>query len=96
MPFFLVHQPVILAVAFVVVQWHAGIAAKLAAVLAGSLVMSCHSRSHSAGSRMSRFSSGSSSAEPFLHPPGRGCTAGRSAYDRQDGRPWGTARVGAL
>jgi peptidoglycan/LPS O-acetylase OafA/YrhL len=40
MPFFLVHQPVILAVAFAVVQWPAGIALKLAAVLAGSLVVS--------------------------------------------------------
>jgi glucan biosynthesis protein C len=38
MPFFLVHQPVILAVAFVVVQWDAGTDAKLAAVFATSLV----------------------------------------------------------
>jgi peptidoglycan/LPS O-acetylase OafA/YrhL len=40
MPFFLVHQPVILAVAYVVVQWHAGIAVKLPAVLGISLILS--------------------------------------------------------
>jgi glucans biosynthesis protein C len=40
MPFFLVHQPVILAVAFVVVQWQAGIAVKLPALLASSLLVS--------------------------------------------------------
>jgi glucans biosynthesis protein C len=40
MPFFLVHQPVILAVGFVVVGWHAGIAVKLPTVLASSLALS--------------------------------------------------------
>jgi peptidoglycan/LPS O-acetylase OafA/YrhL len=40
MPFFLVHQPVILAVAFFVVQWPTGIAVKLPAVLGSSLVIS--------------------------------------------------------
>jgi peptidoglycan/LPS O-acetylase OafA/YrhL len=40
MPFFLVHQPVILAIAFVVVQWQAGIAVKLPVLLATSLVVS--------------------------------------------------------
>lgn len=39
MPFFAVHQPVILAIAFVVVQWQAGIAVKLPALLASSLVV---------------------------------------------------------
>ncbi len=39
MPFFLVHQPVILAVAFFVVQWDAGIAVKLPAVLASSFLV---------------------------------------------------------
>jgi hypothetical protein len=40
MPFFLVHQPVILAVAFFVVQWDASIVLKLAAVLSSSLLVS--------------------------------------------------------
>ncbi|SRR6266545_1075755 len=40
MPFFLVHQPVILAIAFFVVRWDAGIALKLPAVLASSFVAS--------------------------------------------------------
>lgn len=40
MPFFLVHQPVILAVAFLVVQWQAAIAVELLAVLSASLVIS--------------------------------------------------------
>jgi hypothetical protein len=33
MPFFLVHQPVILALAFFVVTWHAGIPVKLPVLL---------------------------------------------------------------
>jgi len=40
MPFFVVHQPVIVAVAFLVVQWHAGIGVKLVAVLTISFVIS--------------------------------------------------------
>lgn len=40
MPFFLIHQPVILAVAFVVVDWHATIAVKLPVLLAISLAVS--------------------------------------------------------
>lgn len=40
MPFFLIHQPVILAVAFVVVDWHTAIAVKLPMLLAISLVVS--------------------------------------------------------
>jgi peptidoglycan/LPS O-acetylase OafA/YrhL len=40
MPFFLVHQPVILAIAFFVVRWDAGIPAKWAVVVLGSFVLS--------------------------------------------------------
>jgi peptidoglycan/LPS O-acetylase OafA/YrhL len=40
MPFFLVHQPVILTAAFFVVQWDASIALKLPTVLSSSLVVS--------------------------------------------------------
>jgi glucans biosynthesis protein C len=40
MPFFIVHQPVILLVAFYVVQWDVGIAGKLAVVLIVSLLVS--------------------------------------------------------
>ena len=40
MPFFVVHQPVIVAVAFVVVRWNAGIGAKLLAVFVVSLAIS--------------------------------------------------------
>jgi glucans biosynthesis protein C len=39
LPFHVLHQPVILLVAFVVVQWSAGIPVKLAVVLAGSLAV---------------------------------------------------------
>jgi peptidoglycan/LPS O-acetylase OafA/YrhL len=39
MPFFLIHQPVILAVAFFVVRWNSGIAVKLPAVLTISLAI---------------------------------------------------------
>ncbi len=38
LPFFLVHQPVIVAIAFYVVQWQAGIPVKLVTVVLGSLV----------------------------------------------------------
>lgn len=37
LPFFVLHQPVIMAVAFFVVQWQASIAAKLVTVVVGSL-----------------------------------------------------------
>jgi glucan biosynthesis protein C len=40
MPFFLVHQPVILSIAFFVVRWDAGIPAKWAVVVLGSFVLS--------------------------------------------------------
>jgi len=40
MPFFLVHQPVILAIAFFVVRWDAGIGVKWAVVVLGSFVLS--------------------------------------------------------
>jgi len=39
LPFFVLHQPVIMAVAFFVVQWNAGIPVKLVAVVAGSFVV---------------------------------------------------------
>ena len=39
MPFFVVHQPVIVAVAFVVVGWDAGIGAKLLAVIVVSVAL---------------------------------------------------------
>jgi glucan biosynthesis protein C len=38
-PFYVLHQPVILVVAFVVVQWSAAIPVKLAVVLAGSFAV---------------------------------------------------------
>ena len=40
MPFFVVHQPVIVAVAFVVVRWQASIGVKLVAVLTASFAIS--------------------------------------------------------
>jgi glucans biosynthesis protein C len=40
MPFFLVHQPVILALAFLIVGWHAGIPVKLVVLLVVSLAVS--------------------------------------------------------
>lgn len=40
MPFFLVHQPVILAIAYYVVGWDAGIAVKYAALLPAAFVVS--------------------------------------------------------
>jgi glucans biosynthesis protein C len=39
LPFYVLHQPVILVVAFVVVRWSAGIPVKLAVVLAGSFAV---------------------------------------------------------
>ena len=40
LPFFVVHQPVIIAIAFFVVQWDAGIPVKLPVVVLGSFVIS--------------------------------------------------------
>ena len=40
LPFFVIHQPAILAVAFWVVQWDAGILPKLLAVMAGAFALS--------------------------------------------------------
>ncbi len=40
MPFFLIHQPVILAIAFFVVRWDAGIALKWGVIVLGSFVLS--------------------------------------------------------
>ncbi len=40
LPFFMVHQPVIIVIAFYVVQWHAGIPVKLPAVVPGSFALS--------------------------------------------------------
>ena len=40
MPFFIVHQPVILAIAFFVVRWDAGILPKWAAIALGAFVVS--------------------------------------------------------
>lgn len=40
MPFFLVHQPVILAVAALVVRWHTGMPLKMSVVAGISLVIS--------------------------------------------------------
>jgi glucan biosynthesis protein C len=40
MPFFLLHQPVIIVIAYYVVQWDAGVLAKLPVVVLGSLVVS--------------------------------------------------------
>jgi len=39
LPFFMLHQPVIMAIAFFVVQWEAGIPIKLVAVVAGSFIV---------------------------------------------------------
>jgi surface polysaccharide O-acyltransferase-like enzyme len=39
LPFFILHQPVIMAIAFFVVQWNAGIPVKLATVVLGSFVV---------------------------------------------------------
>jgi hypothetical protein len=39
LPFFLLHQPVIMAIAFYVVQWDAGIPVKLLVVVLGSFVV---------------------------------------------------------
>jgi glucan biosynthesis protein C len=39
MPFFVLHQAIIVVVAFFVVEWAAGIPVKLVAVLAGSFVL---------------------------------------------------------
>jgi glucan biosynthesis protein C len=39
LPFFLLHQPVIVAIAFYVVQWNAGIPVKLVTVVLGSLAV---------------------------------------------------------
>jgi hypothetical protein len=39
LPIFVLHQPVIMAVAFFVVQWQTGILAKLVTVVVGSLVI---------------------------------------------------------
>jgi surface polysaccharide O-acyltransferase-like enzyme len=38
LPFFMLHQPVIMAIAFFVVQWNAGIPVKLVTVVAGSFI----------------------------------------------------------
>jgi peptidoglycan/LPS O-acetylase OafA/YrhL len=38
LPFFLLHQPVIVAIAFYVIQWQAGIPVKLLTVVLGSFV----------------------------------------------------------
>jgi hypothetical protein len=40
LPFFVIHQPVILAVSYFVVQWQAGITIKLLAVILGAFVLS--------------------------------------------------------
>jgi glucan biosynthesis protein C len=40
LPFFVVHQPVILAIAYFVVQWEASIAIKLLVVVLGAFVVS--------------------------------------------------------
>jgi hypothetical protein len=40
MPFFIVHQPVILAIAFFVVRWDAGIAVKWGVIVLGSFALS--------------------------------------------------------
>ena len=40
LPFFVVHQPVIIVIAYFVVQWNTGIPPKLLTVVAGSLVLS--------------------------------------------------------
>jgi hypothetical protein len=39
LPFFLLHQPVIIAIAFYVVQWEAGIPVKLVTVVLGSFTV---------------------------------------------------------
>ena len=39
LPFFMLHQPVIIAIAFFVVQWSAGIPVKLVTVVAGSFIV---------------------------------------------------------
>jgi hypothetical protein len=39
LPFYVLHQPVILVVALVVVRWNAGVPVKLAVVLAGSFAV---------------------------------------------------------
>jgi glucans biosynthesis protein C len=39
LPFFLLHQPVIIVIAYYVVQWDAGIFPKLVAVVIGSLLV---------------------------------------------------------
>ena len=39
LPFFVVHQPVILAIAYFVVQWQAGILLKLLVVVLGAFVV---------------------------------------------------------
>jgi peptidoglycan/LPS O-acetylase OafA/YrhL len=40
MPFYLFHQPVIIVIAYYVVQWDTGITVKLLAVVLGSLLVS--------------------------------------------------------
>jgi peptidoglycan/LPS O-acetylase OafA/YrhL len=40
LPFFMVHQPVIIVIAFFVVEWSIGIPVKLLAVVIGSFVLS--------------------------------------------------------
>jgi peptidoglycan/LPS O-acetylase OafA/YrhL len=39
MPFYLLHQPVIIVIAYFVVQWDVGITLKLLAILVGSLLV---------------------------------------------------------
>ena len=39
MPFYLLHQPVIIVISFFVVQWEAGIPVKLLVILIGSLLI---------------------------------------------------------
>jgi peptidoglycan/LPS O-acetylase OafA/YrhL len=39
MPFYLLHQPVIIVIAYFVVQWDVGITLKLLAILGGSLLV---------------------------------------------------------
>jgi peptidoglycan/LPS O-acetylase OafA/YrhL len=68
MPFFLVHQPVILAVAFFVVGWHAGIPVKLVVLLVVSLAVSAAAAWLLSRAAVPRRLLG---VKPHRSPPGR-------------------------
>jgi peptidoglycan/LPS O-acetylase OafA/YrhL len=68
MPFFLVHQPVILALAFFIVGWHAGIPVKLVVLLAVSFAVSAAAAWLLSRAAVPRRLLG---VKPHRSPPGR-------------------------